>query len=357
MPRKKEKSPSFDDALAQLTAAEFPSEELLRALSGAGVDRQADLERAWRALDADRRARLVADLDEMARTDVEVEFSLVFRLGLRDADARVRLTSALGLWECELPEVIAPLLHALRSDVSDDVRAAAAQSLGHFLYAAEVDRLNGARGREIYEALLQALRRAPDESPLYQRALESIAYVGSVDVDFFLRSAIASDDAGLKLSAVIGMGRSENQAYQLLVRDELQHVSPAVRREAARAAGELEDVDAVKDLAELIDDPDHGVRDAAIEALAQVGGLEAKRILESVAAAAEDDVKAKAEEALQMYEMLHGEFDFNVNIFDEESRTSFHTVNAAKAAKAVKIAKTAKAGRKGSAPVAPTDGE
>lgn len=330
MPRKKEKSLAFEEALMQLDATEVQSDEVLRALSGAGSDRQAEFEKVWRALDAERRAVICHQLDELSREDVEVEFSLVFRVALRDTDARVRLSAARGLWESDSADVITPLVQLLRNDSSEEVRAAAAQTLGHFLYAVEIERLSAARGREIYEALLLTLRRAPDESELYQRALESIAYAGSVDVDFFLRSAIASEDAGLKMSAVMGMGRSENQAYQPLVRAELQNVSPNVRRESARAAGELEDADAVKVLAELIDDSEQSVREAAIEALAHAGSAEAKRVLESVVASADSDLKEKAEEALQMYEMLHGEYDFNVNIFDEESRTSFHTVNAAK---------------------------
>ena len=334
MPKKKEKSLGFDEALMQMDGVEAPSDEALCALSGAGVEQQPAFEKMWRVLDADRRTSISERLIAIADEDVEMEFSLAFRIGLRDADARVRLAAARGLWEESSPDVITPLVQALRSDVDVAVRAAAARSLGHFLYASEIDRLSAARGREIYDALLVTLRRTADESPLYQRALESIAYHNSVDVDFFLRSAIAADDAGLKLSAVIGMGRSNNQEYQELVRNELHHVSPHVRREAARAAGELEDVDAVRDLAELIDDPEQSVREAALEALAQVGSLEAKRIIESVIASADEDLKEKADEALQMYEMLHGEFDFNVNIFDEESRTSFHTVNAAKMLKA-----------------------
>lgn len=334
MPRKKERPLDFDEALMQLDAIEPPREEVLRALSGAGQDRQPAFERVWSVLDADRRAAICQQLDELAREDVEVEFSLAFRVGLRDADARVRLAAARGLWETESADLTAPLLQILRADPSEVVRAAAAQTLGSLQCAAELGRISAARGREIYDALLLTLRRTPDESPLYQRALESIAYVASVDVDFFLRSAIASDDDSLRLSAVIGMGRSENQAYQALVRAELHHVSPHIRREAARAAGELEDVDAIKALAELIDDPEQSVREEALDALAQIGGLEAKRILESVIASADSDLKEKAEEALQMYEMLHGEFDFNVNIFDEESRTSFHTIDAAKMLKA-----------------------
>ena len=115
-------------------------------------------------------------------------------------------------------------------------------------------------------------------------------------------------------------------AYQPLVRAELHHVSPHVRREAARAAGELEDLDAVKELGELIDEGDNDIAEVALDALAQIGGLDAKRLLESTASTADDGLKEKAEEALQMYEMLHGEFDFNMRMFDEDMRTSFHSI-------------------------------
>lgn len=326
MAKKMEKSMPFAEALMQLDGVEPPSDIALQALSGASKEQLPELEKVWRMLAPERRAMIIDRLREIAVDDVEAEFSIAFRVGLRDTDASVRAASALGLWEDESPDVITPLVQALRHDSADAVRAAAAYSLGHYLYASEIGRLAAGRGREIYDALLYAVRHSPDESPVYQRALESLGYAGTPDVEFFVRSAHASDDPALRLSAVIAMGRSSNQSYQPLVRGELQHVSPAIRREAARAAGELEDVDAVKDLGELIDDSEAPVREAALEALAKAGGLEAKRLIDAVIASADEDLKTKAEEASQLYDMLHGEFDFNIGLFDEESRTSFHSI-------------------------------
>lgn len=310
----------------RLDGADAPDDRALRALTGMDAAQLAQFDKMWGALDGDRRAAIAAQLRVLMLEDAELDFFDIFRSGLADADARVRNDSVLGLWELESPSLIAPLVKLLRNDPVPAVRASAAKVLGYFMYLNEVERISKARGSEIYAALMHVLRHAPEDTPLYQRALESIGYSGTGDVDFFLRSALASDNAQLKLSAVIGMGRSDNQAYQPLVRAELQHVSPAIRREAARAAGELEDVDAVKELGELIDDSDNDVAEAALEALAQIGGLDAKRLLESTATSADGALKQKADESLQMYEMLHGDFDFNVKMFDEDSRTSFHSI-------------------------------
>ncbi len=326
MAKTTEKALPFDEALMRLDGTDEPDDGALRALTGMDATQLAQFDKIWRALDGDRRAAIAAKLRVLMLEDAELDFFDIFRNGLADADARVRDDSVLGLWELESPSLIAPLVKLLRDDPVPAVRASAAKTLGYFMYLNEVERISKARGSEIYAALMYVLRHAPEDTPLYQRALESIGYAGTGDVEFFLRSAFASDDAQLKLSAVIGMGRSDNQAYQPLVRAELQSVSPAIRREAARAAGELEDVDAVKELGELIEDTDNAVAEAALEALAQIGGPDAKRLLESTAASADGTLKQKADESLQMYEMLHGDFDFNVKMFDEDSRTSFHSI-------------------------------
>lgn len=311
----------FVQALAELSGEDKPTQRALRALSDLNADRIAELKAELGKLDSNRRAWIVDHLRMLSDDDIEVDFNEIFRVGLSDADSRVRLASVKGLWEDEKPSLISPLITLLKRDPSDEVRAAAAEALGRFLYAGEIESVSKPRRDEIYKALLSVVRHTPDDSPVYQCALASLGYAATDDVDFFLRSAIASDNDNLQLSAVIAMGRSDNTAYAPLVRAELHHVSPHVRREAARASGELEDMDAVKDLGVLIDDSDASVREAALGALAEIGGIEAKRLLENTAATAEDELKEQATQALEQHGMLHGEFDFNMQIFDDNSRS------------------------------------
>ena len=62
-----------------------------------------------------------------------------------------------------------------------------------------------------------------------------------------------------------------------------------MRFEAATAAGEMGDEEAVPQLAELTADEDAEVQEAAIGALGQIGGEAAKSLLQSLAAETDDE--------------------------------------------------------------------
>ncbi len=310
----------------RMDGSEPPEVATLIGLSDPDPTQIKAFDKIWRTLDDERRALIASGLRDHAMRDIEVNYDALFKHMLSDADARVRAEAAAGLWEDDDAAIITPLVTLLRRDPSQAVRAAAAYALNHFMYLAESGQLSKARRDEIYNALIDTVRHALDTTPLYQRALEGLGYSGAEEVDFHLRSALASDEADLRLSAVIGMGRSNNNAYAPLVRGELGHVSPRVRREAAHACGELEDTEAIKALGELFDDPDAAVREAAVHALAKIGTLEARQLLDEAARSQDEAFRAHAEEAIQEYELLHGQFDFNMKLFDEESRTSFHTI-------------------------------
>jgi HEAT repeat protein len=330
MAKKIEKSLPFEEALMRLDTNEPIEDAALRGLSDLGSDGLTRVDKMMRVLDDERRVEVISAMRKLSMEDIEANFEGVFRAGLADVDPRVRAESALGLWESPNAALISPLVKMLRTDSSKAVRAAAAGSLGHFLMEIESGQVAQTHRAEIVDALMQVVRRESDDTPLYQRALESVSYAGTPEVDFFLRSAVASEDANLRLAGVIGMGRSDDQAYQSLVRAELGHVSPHIRREAARAAGELEDADAVPALGELLEDSEMSVREAVLESLAYIGGKDAKRMIDEVLASDDDEMKAKADDALQLYQLMHGDFNFNMELFDEGARTSFHSIKPEK---------------------------
>jgi HEAT repeat protein len=81
----------------------------------------------------------------------------------------------------------------------------------------------------------------------------------------------------------------------------LSHISPALRYEAARAAGEMaEDARAlVPRLAPLLDDGDSEVALAAIWALGQIGGDPARRALQRASKSSDETRSQAAAEALE----------------------------------------------------------
>lgn len=309
---------SFERAIEALrTGADVAAENLL-ALSDLAGERLARWQTIWARLSADRRADLIEQLRELAEEDVEADFRPLFRIGLSDPDERVRLASVEGLFEDDHPSLISPLLALLRDDPSPTVRAAAAESLGRFVYSGEMDRLSDARRSQVYAALMRALLTSPEDSIVRRRALESLAYVSNEEVDLQIREAYSSENDLLRLSAIVAMGRSNNRAYREIVRSELHSLSPAVRRRAAEASGELEDEEAVPDLAQLLDDPDDEVRFAALDALALIGGSEAEKLLRAAADSDDDALAEYAEQALEEFEFWHGEIDFPMALFEEE---------------------------------------
>jgi HEAT repeat protein len=309
------------EALAVFASEETPSPACLRAFSDLSGEQLARWQEVWRTLPPGRRAALMKQMCELAEEDIEADFRALFRIGLEDPDARVRLSAVEGLFEEEHPELISPLIRLMQNDPDELVRAAAAELLGQFMCAGELGRLSRERRDQVYAALMRTLLTSPQSSIVHRRALESLAYVTNEEVDLQIRQAYYSEDELLRLSAVMAMGRSSNRAYCALVRKELLSVSPLVRRYAAEAAGQLEDQEAVPLLAELLDDPSDEVRFAAMDALALIGGEDAKAHLMAAAESEDEVISEYAHKALEEFDFWHGEMDFPLIDLDEEDLT------------------------------------
>jgi HEAT repeat protein len=308
---------TFDEALAALAGTSAPGPRLLRRLNNLGDEELAILKSAWPMLNPARRAYVVEKLTELAEDDVRLDFSTIFGITLGDEEARVRLASVEGLWEDETTQLIDPLAAMLRDDPSEVVRAVCAAKLGEYLLQGELDRISRYRRDQVYSALMGTILVSDPGSIVYQRALEGLAYVSNEQVEQLIREAYESDNLDLKVSAVLAMGRSSDHKYSDLVLEQLHSVQPAMRIEAARACGELEVTAAVPVLGMLIDDTETGLSFVVIAALGQIGGDEAKRLLEQAAKSDDEDIVSAAEEALDEYDLLHGDIKFNTSWIDE----------------------------------------
>jgi len=82
------------------------------------------------------------------------------------------------------------------------------------------------------------------------------------------------------------------------VLEELQSHEPAMRFEAAQAAGEMGLKAAVQHLIQCIDDTDASVRQAAVSALGKIGGPAAKRALQALLQFDDEVLVQAAEDAL-----------------------------------------------------------
>jgi HEAT repeat protein len=309
----------FAKTLERLLEANGPFEPvILYNLSGLEAEEMERLSGVWFSISAERRQILVKELVEIAESNFEVDFESIFRWGLCDRDADVRAISIEGLWENEDLALMNKLLNLLGQDPAEQVRAAAAVSLGRFVLLSELGKLPSDRCRPVYESLCHLIRSDDETLEVQRRALEAVAYASNDEVIELLQWAYDHPEEKMRVSAIFGMGRSADERWIDTVMGELFSIDPEMRYEAARACGELEARRAVPRLAELIDDPDREVQEAVLWALGQAGGDQARRLLLNSYDEGDQVTRSAAEAALEELEFLHGQFDLPLFLLGED---------------------------------------
>lgn len=268
-----------------------------------------------------RRREIATLLFEQAERDFMLDFSDLFLACLDDADATVRCRAVEGLWEDERALLVAPLVRLLRSDPSTEVRAAAAVSLGRFVYLSECDQLDARRGEMVRQALRQAANDPEEQIEVMRRAIESLAYINDDEMRRLIDRAYSHGDERMRESALFAMGRSADRFWAETVLGDLFDPSPAIRYEAVRASGELHLRRAVPRIIELGEDADREVQTMAIWALGQIGGRRARAVLERWAS---DDDEARAAAATEALEELDfANISFDMLLVDAEDARAF----------------------------------
>jgi hypothetical protein len=290
----------------------------LYPLSDLSRQRAAEFRMAWETLADEKRLRIIHALAEFAEATFEVNFDAIFRIALEDPDQEVRATAIDGLWENEDLDLIGHFLVMMRQDPSSQVRAAAASGLGRYVLAGELEKLPQPVEARIMTELLTVGLLGGESIDVRRRAIESAAYACTPEVHDMLEMAYYDEDEKMRISAVVGMGRSCDQQWKSIILEELQSYSPAMRYEAAWASGELMLQQAVPLLARLVRDPDRQVSNATIWALGQIGGPQAKKVLTDAYDDADQDTEAALDEALAELALTEGELDLALYDFTDE---------------------------------------
>jgi HEAT repeat protein len=254
----------------------------LRPLSGLGFEQHDDFWQTWRAIVPARRDEIVHAMVELAEDNVDLDFGAALFWLLDDEDAGVRATAIEGLSEDGSTQLLHRLLAMLRSDPAPDVRAGAALALGRFAYLAVIEELSAEDAEVLQTTLIDVMLDREQSLDVRRRALEGAGYFSdAAAVQREIELAYVSDELLLRESALVAMGRSMLPRWLPTIGSALGNASPALRYEAARAAGEMaeEARTLAPRLASLIDDHDSEVALAAIWALGQIGGDFARRTL------------------------------------------------------------------------------
>jgi len=284
--------------LQDLKQGDAPSVKSLKFLSDPGSEDRATLREVWPTLPLDRRRRITDALVVIIEDNIDFDFRHVFLTALEDKDAHVRRSAIEGLVEDNSSLLMGRLLNMLRNDPDEDVREATATALGRFAYLAQCNKLNGQADR-LRSGLMQSANDKAEESDVRRRAVESLGYLdGDDDVKELIADQYRQSGRHAE-SAVLAMGRSMDNQWSPIVLYELRSERPAMRYEAAHAAGEMTLEDALPQLARMVDDDDTEVRLAAIWALGQIGGKPAAEALNQVLQNGDPAMKEAAQEAMQ----------------------------------------------------------
>jgi HEAT repeat protein len=290
---------SFQDVLEALLDAD-------NTLAAAYLFRLSDLEgenaqqfkEAWPQIPEWRRQALLEDIEQLADDNNLLSFEQICRIAIDDDDPRVRFLAVRPMFIYEPVDLIAKILSMLEADPDENVRAVCASTLGRFVYLGEIEEIPPTTKDGVVECLLR-VSQGEDKREVRRRALEALGFANHMQVPELIDQAFASEHDDWLVSALFAMGRTYDTRWSPKVVQMLHHQSPAIRFEAARAAGELEIQDAVQNLLELLDDTDEDVRLAATWSLSQVGGEGVMEALENQLKAARSQEETRlAQEAL-----------------------------------------------------------
>ena len=307
----------FDQVLDSLRASR-PSEATLYKLSNLHGTELRLLAETWPSLPTANRQQIAARLVEIGEADFETDFCEVFKVGLTDTDPQVRAAAIEGLWEVQDVVLVRPLIRMLQQDSSTIVREAAAMSLSRFALLAELGDLPSRLPDLIWDALWAAEHNLQEDISVRRRAVESLAYFDRPEVEQVIEQAYEDEEPMMRISAVFAMGRSGDERWNNQVMAELEHDDPQMRYEAVRASGALRIAEAVPTLSRMVADPDVEVKLAAVWALGQIGGSEARRVLEVCYEQGGEVLQDAADEALQELDFGDGSFEFPLWNADEE---------------------------------------
>jgi HEAT repeat protein len=246
----------------------------------------------WRSVKPERQLLLLDALLDHFDSDTVVSYEEIGRALLTDPQGEVRARAIRLLAEADDPRLTDSFVEIFLRDAELAPRLEAATLLGEFVLLAELDKLNGALQQKIEKALVTVVRSA-DDAALRKRALESLGYSSNVGLMGLIESAYERSDPTWVASALRAMGRShDDERWREDVVSRLLDEDPRIRFAAVEAAGELLIEEAGPIILQMLEDEeeDDDVTAAAIWALSQIGGEEARVYLVNLIEHTEDEV-------------------------------------------------------------------
>jgi len=274
----------------------------------------------WTRVEPTRKLVLLDQLLSYLDSDTIVSYEEIGRVLLDDPDAGVRTRAIRLLVESDDPKLADKLIDIFLHDAELAPRLEAVQLLGEFILLGELDKVNQSLQRRMEDALI-GLVRSEEDSTLRKRALESLSFSSRPEIAALIESAFERIDPAWIASALRAMGRSHDERWKENVVSMLLDEDPIIKFAAIEAAGQLIIEEAVPILLQILDDEEEpeDVATAAIWALSQIGGDDARTYLVALIDQTEDeDLVEFLEDALENLNFTEEFNKFDLLTLDED---------------------------------------
>src|SRR5258706_15878931 len=209
---------TFEDILRELSDVDHPlAAEAIYRVSDVDENGIKTLQTFWGKIPVDRRLTLIQRLNEAAETNFDMDFSAVTRVAMTDLDNEVREAAIEATWMDESPDMATRLIAMASGDIADNVRAAAASALGHFILQGELGKFDSAVARRAQNIAIKLYRDEAEDMNVRRRALEAIANSSREGVDDMIEEAYEDSDEKMRASAVFAMGRTCDQKWDNII--------------------------------------------------------------------------------------------------------------------------------------------
>jgi HEAT repeat protein len=274
----------------------------------------------WTRVQLPRKLILLDALLSQLEADTIVYYEDIGRALLDDPDGEVRARAIRLLVESDDPKLAGKLINIFLHDEELAPRMEAVQLLGEFILLGELEKVKEDQQRKIEDALISVIHSEAD-STLRKRALESLSFSSRPEVAALIESAFERIDPAWIASALRAMGRSHDERWNENVVSMLLDEDPLIKFAAVEAAGQLIVEDAVPILLQILEDEeeDDDVAIAAIWALSQIGGDEARTYLVALIDQTEDEELVEfLEDALENLNFTEEFNKFELLTLDED---------------------------------------
>jgi len=274
-------------------SGQFPP-EYLKHFSDISHEDLLVIEKKWIDIPEDNKISLLSELNKLMQEDSLLLCDDFGNFALKDANPAIRVKAIDLLTDCCEESLAEKLLSMHQNDISLDVQIASVKALGKFLLLGELDEISNDLFSRILESLLAQYQTGISDS-LDQEILISIGYVSRKDISEEIQRAYLREETGWKYAAITAMGRSADPQWEQEILASIKSDEFQILNAAVKSAGELNLSRAYPELIELLarEERDTELDRELVFALAKVGGVEARSLIEVQLENAESEEEIK----------------------------------------------------------------